>query len=175
MSGKKIKELEEKFSALSALLIGNKSPNDRYSWLLDSGSSLHVVNTKEEMINFEAINFGGIVVGNGVELKVEGRGSMMLRIDGVELFLKCVYFVPELSVNLLSVSELTDDNKSVIFERNSCSILLGNGQKILIDKLHKMYTVPLFAIELLIINYQLEFPEGLGTQKAGEACCLIGL
>jgi len=69
-----------------------------------------------------------VQVGNGSVLNVTSVGDIVVNLllpknKVKECTLKNVLFVPNLAFNVLSVSKMTNDKKTIIFENNQCKIL----------------------------------------------------
>ncbi len=78
-------------------------------WLLDSGSSSHVCCSKRFFTNIESYN-SVIKVGDGRELRVEGKGCVEIPIDNDQkvrnIRIEEVLFVPDIKLNLISIGKL---------------------------------------------------------------------
>ena len=75
-------------------------------------------------------NMPNVRLGDGRHVKVEGRGSVCLRIkDDKEaervISLSSVLYVPDLSCNLFSVRDITDKGNRMMFDDITCSVIQG--------------------------------------------------
>jgi gag-polypeptide of LTR copia-type/GAG-pre-integrase domain len=116
------------------------NPDHTTSYYIDSGASTHVTNDLNAMNN--AYSYSGpevVHIGNGKGLQIAHKGSALLPTPFQTLKLQNVLHVPEMTKNLLSVSQLTSDNNvSVEFFSDSCFVKDKETQRILLhDILHK--------------------------------------
>lgn len=83
-------------------------PLNRSSIILDSGCSVHLLNSKslfrvlEEEDGSESIKTGK----PGAGLKILGKGIALIKLGQVNLELKDAYYVPEATINLFSFGKL---------------------------------------------------------------------
>ncbi|CAH0730247.1 unnamed protein product, partial [Brenthis ino] len=95
---------------------------DENMFLVDSGSSSHMVNNIN-LINDYQEDYTEICVAKYNEtMKSPGYG----KVQGTNCSLQNTLYVPELTQNLLSVSCITNNGGSVIFNKNSVKILKDN-------------------------------------------------
>jgi len=115
--------------------------SDDAAWVIDSGATAHMSNNKKLFTNLEKLdNPIDVKVGDGFELQAVGLGTVSIYVNVNGNSKKCtlsrVYYVPNLSYNLLSVSEITKKNKKVTFNDRGCEIfddknnLLAIGGKV---------------------------------------------
>ena len=96
--------------------------------MLDSATSLHICKDKS---SFETLHshgdYGYIIVGNNEKLKVEGFGSVSLKLqnDVVRSFHN-VKHGSSASVNLISLVELTSYGYKYVGVRKLCKVYTGN-------------------------------------------------
>ena len=76
-------------------------------WYFDSGSSKHMTGNREFLINLQSCNLESVTFGDGGIDIVLRSGS--LKVPGM-LTLENVLLVEGLKVNLISISQLCDDN-----------------------------------------------------------------
>lgn len=110
-----------------SFIVGEHNKNEeKQSWILDSGSSSHMANSKEAFDEIEEININIGTAKKSTSLEAKGVGTIKL----IECSLKKVLYVPDLSKNLLSVSAITENGGEVKFRRNKV-VILKNNKKIL--------------------------------------------
>ncbi|CAM8896520.1 unnamed protein product [Rhodiola kirilowii] len=98
-------------------------------WYLDSGCSAHMTGNPQYLINVKPIRKRQCVTfGDGGKGQVIGCGTLKVP-DLPEL--EDVLLVNGLKVNLISISRLCDEGRSVIFTRDSCQVLDRNGDALL--------------------------------------------
>ncbi|KAJ0623415.1 putative RNA-directed DNA polymerase [Helianthus annuus] len=103
-----------------------------YNWICDSGANQHMVKTDKDMFNCVDVSEYDLTVShlNGTKAKVSKIGSIKLA-KGV--ILNDVFFVPDYSVNLLSVHKLSKDNNiNVISNEHSCLLQDSKSGRILV-------------------------------------------
>ncbi|XP_051149296.1 uncharacterized protein LOC127264013 [Andrographis paniculata] len=88
-------------------------------WYFDSGCSRHMTNQKGILKNFVEDRSGEVIFGDGAKGKISGYG--ILEKEGIPRLSK-VYFVEGLSTNLISISQLCDDDLHVKFTKDSCEV-----------------------------------------------------
>ncbi|KAJ0805739.1 putative RNA-directed DNA polymerase [Helianthus annuus] len=103
-----------------------------YNWVVDSGANQHMIKSDKDMFNCVDVSECGLKVGhpNGTSVSVLKIGELRLINDVV---IKDVFYVPDYSVNLLSVHKLAKDNKiAVLFNENNCMLQDLRSKKILV-------------------------------------------
>ena len=108
--------LAHKGNFLTAL---NTSSCTQTSWIIDSGASDHMTDNYNLFSSYIpcAGNYK-VRIADGSFSPVAGKGSIQIS-DSITL--ESVLYVPKLSCNLLSISQLTkDSNCSVIFSPTNC-------------------------------------------------------
>ena len=105
-------------------------------WLVDSGSTHHMCNTRSQMKEVRrAKECKKVILGNSTSTKVSSVGTVDLEVmvgrKKSRITLEDVLFVPKLRVNLLSVSCLMRDNIDLLFdsEQGTCR-LMKEGREI---------------------------------------------
>ncbi|KMQ91985.1 gag-pol polyprotein [Lasius niger] len=96
-------------------------------WFVDSGASAHMTGNREYFTQIHKAHLSHIIVANDVSLSVQGTGDVKVKISlhGTidQITVKDVLYVPGLSPNLLSVSEMTAKGLTLKFEAETCQIL----------------------------------------------------
>lgn len=106
----------------SALATSNHSDQE---WYIDSGATRHMTNIDMEMENRREPIIREVKVANNERVKINHVGDVKCKINDGENFLtlKEVQYIPDLCVNLLSVSQMVKNGNTVIFDINGCKIL----------------------------------------------------
>lgn len=124
------KNARKQTNAFSAVFLSgdfNKS-----EWYIDSGASSHLTAMESWIMNKRSIQEKEIIVANSNKLKVSCIGDVKIvtKTDACEFDVpvKDVLCVPELTTNLLSVSQLIKNNNQVSFSENGCSVYNKDGQ-----------------------------------------------
>jgi hypothetical protein len=115
---KKPKDLNSKKGNSSHALISiNSSPD---AWIIDSGESHHMAASKEVYSSLDACKGPPILMGDNSSVEVTDKGRIELTNGSFEN----VLHVPKLSVNLLSMYQMTNSStgKKVIFTPNFMDI-----------------------------------------------------
>ncbi|KAK2447548.1 secreted RxLR effector protein [Trifolium repens] len=94
---------EEGYESAGALTVTSWEPEK--SWVMDSGCSYHICPRKEYFETLELKEGGVVRLGNNKACKVQGMGSIRLKMfDDRDFLLKNVRYIPELKRNLISIS-----------------------------------------------------------------------
>ncbi|XP_012850949.1 PREDICTED: uncharacterized protein LOC105970659 [Erythranthe guttata] len=106
------------FKCLSAITsLKTSTAND---WYFDSGCSRHMTGVKEFLKNYQQITGVAVTFGNGKKGEVLGKGS--LNHENLPK-LKNVLLVEGLTSNLISISQLCDQDLEVRFNKFACRVL----------------------------------------------------
>ena len=101
----------------------NKSYN-LFNFILDTSASKHIVSNKEFLIHYRPIN---IIIGWGKAsyLKVTGIRNLIISFNNKQKhYLKSVYYVLEIGVNIISQSNL---NTTTIIKNNNLLLFDSKG------------------------------------------------
>jgi hypothetical protein len=107
----------KKGNSSHALIAINSSPD---AWIIDSGTSHHMDSSKEVYSSLDACKGPPILMGENSPVKFTGKG----RIELTNRSFENVLHIPKLSVNLLSVYQMTNygTKKKFIFTPNAVDI-----------------------------------------------------
>lgn len=104
-----------------------ESPSD---WYIDSGCTVHMTKYKSIIENICAPLQTEVVVANNEKIPIDCVGSVKQRVlnDGKasDIIMNNVHHVPNICTNLLSVSQMVKNNKSVLFTNDGCKIFDKN-------------------------------------------------
>lgn len=95
-----------------------KEDDDATEWIIDSGSTSHMVNDKKLFKAIENVNTRVGIARNNVSMRELGVGVVELQ----ECELRNVIYVPELTTNLISVNAITNQDGEVIFVKDKVLI-----------------------------------------------------
>jgi len=99
--------------------------SDQEEWLLDSGASVHVTNSKHLMFNLRKIN-EGITTADGTRLEAKVAGDVQIRLrGGHDIWLKDVFYVPMFKANVLSLMKMLTTGTNFSFEKSTMTITQG--------------------------------------------------
>ena len=109
----------------------NYVDNSDDSWIIDSGATNHVCSSLQLLTKARKLRAKEFTlrVGNGESVSAEAVGEVRLQFGNKYLLLDNVYFIPNISRNLISVSQLYEQSFSVNFHYNEI-IILKNGVQI---------------------------------------------
>ena len=98
------------------------------TWWLDTGATIHVTNSLQELKTRRRPSDGelSIVVGNGVNVGVENIGTVSLKC-GFDLTLSDVVYVQSMRRNLISVSVLDKCGFTFVFGNNEVEIFRNSS------------------------------------------------
>ena len=100
-------------------------------WYLDTRASSHMTTNRSYFHSIDENQQGLIRFGDESLVKFEGKGSVVLNcLDGEEIKLEGVLFVPSLRVNILSLGKLDEDG---------FTSTLGGGVLSIFDKEGKQF------------------------------------
>jgi hypothetical protein len=107
----------KKGNSSHALIAINSSPDD---WIVDSGASHHMAASEAVYSSLDACKGPPILMGDNSSVKVTGKG----RIELTNRSFENVLHVPKLSVNLLSMYQMTNSStrKKFVFTPNAVDI-----------------------------------------------------
>jgi len=91
-------------------------------WFFDSGCSNHMSGIKTWFSDMDETFKHSVKLGNNARMMVHGKGSIKLKINGLVQVIKDVYYVPDLSNNLLSIGQLQERKLKIVIEDNTCRI-----------------------------------------------------
>ncbi|XP_075507483.1 uncharacterized protein LOC142544308 [Primulina tabacum] len=89
------------------------------AWYFDSGCSHHMTGSKKHLIDYSELKSGRVIYRGGAKGRIVGKGT--LNVDGLPM-LHNVLHVEGLNSNLISISQLCDDNLHVRFNKNNCEV-----------------------------------------------------
>ncbi|KAG2708148.1 hypothetical protein I3760_05G178300 [Carya illinoinensis] len=97
-------------------------------WYLNNGCSRHISGDKTLFKKVETSHGGTVTFGDGSKVVIEEKGSIEIPRLPV---LHDVLFVNGLKANLLSISQFCDNNFSVQFSKDECSLYDKGGEWVL--------------------------------------------
>lgn len=122
------KKPNDSHNSYSCFAVSEIKSND---WIIDSGSSAHMVHDRNWISNAKQTTKGSVTVANGSGVDVECTGQVELDVkvgtDTMTIDVNNVLCVPSLCTNLISVSQLVKSGSTVNFDRNECTIRNRDG------------------------------------------------
>ena len=93
---------------------------DTCLWYLDSGCSRHMTGDRSLFKVFKSKNGGNVTFGDGSKSQIKGKGTISL--PGLPDITN-VFYVEGLRVNLLSISQICDQDFMVLFSKGKHLVL----------------------------------------------------
>ena len=97
-------------------------------WYLDSGCLRHMTRDRSLFKVFKSKGGGNVTFGDGSKSQIKGKGINSL--PGL-LDIVNVLYVEGLRVNLLSISQICDQDFMVLFSKEKCLVLEESGKKLI--------------------------------------------
>ena len=101
---------------------------DTCLWYLDSECSRHMTGDRSLFKVFESKKCGNVTFGDRSKSQIKGKGIIFL--PGLP-DISNVLYVEGLKVNLLSISQICDQNFMVLFLKGKCLVLNEFGKKLI--------------------------------------------
>lgn len=119
---------QKKSALFTSFVTTTKSTDD---WYVDSGASAHMVTQGDLFVDkmWQPSN-NEVITANNSRLKVEAIGDVQLKIAEDYVDVKDVLLVPELCVNLLSVSQMVRKGNKVVFDKNGCKVYNSTNEAV---------------------------------------------
>ena len=101
---------------------------DMCLWYLDSDYSRHMTGDRSLFKVFESKICGNVTFGDGRKSQIKGKGIFsLLRLPDIAN----VIYVEGLRVNLLSISQICDQDFMILFSKGKCLIMDEFGKKLI--------------------------------------------
>ena len=101
---------------------------DTYLWYLDSGYSRHMTGDWSLFKVFESKKGGNVTFGDRSKSQIKGKGIISL--PGLPDIANVLY-EEGLRVNLLSISQICDQDFMVLFSKGKCLVMDESGKKLI--------------------------------------------
>ncbi|KRZ13440.1 Retrovirus-related Pol polyprotein from transposon TNT 1-94 [Trichinella zimbabwensis] len=109
--------------AASCLLIQKATDGDK-DWFLDSGAITHLTHRDDWMEEYSGRTTHTVAIANGTNITTKGCGVVKIPLSTEKMMVAHdVRHAPELALNLLSVSRIAAQKKTLIFDENGCRIV----------------------------------------------------
>ncbi|XP_075645697.1 uncharacterized protein LOC142616804 [Castanea sativa] len=103
---------------------------DTCLWYLDNGCSRHMTGDRSLFKDFESKKGGNVTFGDGTKSQIKGKGTISLpKLPDISN----VLYVEGLRVNLLSISQICDQDFMVLFSKWKFLVLNEFGKKLISD------------------------------------------
>lgn len=124
------REKKNEKSANAAFMMGFLSTNEKKAWYIDSGATSHMT-PHDDLVENRKSESDKITAANGARIDVTGTGAGKMTFGDGKIAVKNVMHVPDLAVNLLSVSQIVKRGNSVVFNSEGCSVYNNDDEKVL--------------------------------------------
>ncbi|KAK8934943.1 hypothetical protein KSP39_PZI014634 [Platanthera zijinensis] len=111
---------------------------------LDTGASNHMCGEKELFTSLEP-NGGDVSFGDASKISVEGKGVIAVTMNGKEVLINDVFYMPGLRSNILSLGQLVEKGYRVLLRDNTLAMKDSQGREVVRVK---MATNRLFPLSL---------------------------
>ncbi|KRZ81490.1 Retrovirus-related Pol polyprotein from transposon TNT 1-94, partial [Trichinella sp. T8] len=109
--------------AASCLLIQKATDGDK-DWFLDSGATTHLTHRDDWIEEYNGRTTHTVAIANGTNITTKGCGVVKIPLATEKTMVAHdVRHAPELALNLLSVSRIAAQKKTLIFDENGCRIV----------------------------------------------------
>ncbi|KAJ4820349.1 polyprotein [Rhynchospora pubera] len=141
---------EEGTTAMLFMTKTNEESDVSQVWFLDSGCSNHMSGLKHLFEELDESYKKSVRLGNNKEIQVEGIGKVAVPTASGTRVLHNVYFIPQLSQNLLSIGQMMNSGYEIKFEGNTCKIEESGTKNVMaiIQKTHNN----LFPLKMLEVD-----------------------
>ena len=139
---------------------------DTCLWYLSSGCSRHMTGNRSLFKVFESKKCGNVTFGDGSKSQIEGKGIISLL--GLP-YIANVLYVEGLRMNLLSISQICDQDFMVLFSKGKFIVMDESGKK-LINDVRTLDNCYALIHDANIVCNTIRFPnEDLWHQRIGRA------
>jgi hypothetical protein len=131
------------------------------SWVLDSGASIHVTSDQSRLASTTPVTDGtSVQTDDGTLCHVTHKGSL----SNSNFTVPNIFFVPELSMDLLSVGQITDHNCFVGFDDSSCFVQDRHTRDVIGTSCHRKSSPCLYILDTLHLpSYHTSTPHVLAA------------
>ena len=142
MSNEKVTRLNQQSDSVLGIDDGKHMGSGTYeSWLIDSGSTVHVTNVNQFMFNIQRTN-SVVTVGTGNTVRAKYSGSVIIQQDKTQsvIVLNNVLYVPEFNQNIISVNSLLRQGYRMECDNNRINLMhKTKALEITKDNMHSMF------------------------------------
>jgi hypothetical protein len=134
------------------------------NFIIDSGATCHISNSRELFIEYEESVNKIIRLGNGKVLKVEGEGKIKIEVQNPNepgtidrvFILEDVLHVPSMACNLLSVGAITFHGYNVVFWDTGCSVVDPRTNETLLTGTKNPNQSDLYILDGFVMDLELD-------------------
>lgn len=166
------KNAKEKSKA-AAFCVGFSTGNtNKEDWYIDSGASMHMTMREDWLENKTAPEVQEIVVANNSVIPVAAAGTVNIDVfvnnivSSIEI--RNVQHVPNLSTNLLSVSQIVKNGHTVRFDNTTCKIFNGKQLVATADLVDNMYKLNISVKNFALASSSVKQDSNLWHRRLGH-------
>ncbi|KAJ4751816.1 polyprotein [Rhynchospora pubera] len=141
-------------------------------WFLNSGCSNHMTGFKHLFNQLDETHKLKVKLGDDKVINVEGKGTVAVQTSQHNTrLLYDVYFIPQLTQNLLSIGQLIENGYSVIFEERKCTITDKATQQIMAVvemATNKLFPLEISSVEEKVMTAKLSNPSEIWHLRYGH-------
>ena len=139
---------------------------DTCLWYLDNSCSRHMIGDRSLFKVFDSKKGGNVIFGDGSKPQIKGKGIISLpRLSNIAN----VLYVEGLWVNLLSISQICDQEFMVLFSKGKC-LVMDESRKKLISGVRTLNNCYRLVPDADIVCNSIRLPnEDLWHQQMGHA------
>ncbi|XP_021695338.1 uncharacterized protein LOC110675222 [Aedes aegypti] len=121
----------------AAFTVSESSNKREVSWIFDSGATSHMCNGEVALDGAKDVQQQSSVANNAVS-KVEAVGNVKLKADigdgTCNVSLSKVQSIPDLAINLISVSKICSNDYTVTFSKDACEVRSASNELVAIGR-----------------------------------------
>lgn len=110
-------EFDEEEEILPIVHAEISSAEGRGIWFLDSGCSNHMTGEKSWFIELDENFKHSVRLGNSSRMVVKGKGKIRIEVEGITQVVTDVYYVPNLTNNMLSIAQLQEKQHTILIKK----------------------------------------------------------
>lgn len=162
---------QSKFNAFSAVFLSQSF--DKTEWYIDSGASVHLTANSNWINNSVKPDMKDIIVADHRRLQVKCEGDVDLKTvvgkEIIDVVVNNVLCVPELTTNLLSVSQMIKNKNKVVFDAEGCRIFNVKGTLIgTADLVNGVYKLNVETVRCFAVNSSKEVDSEVWHRRLGH-------
>ena len=115
-------EFDEEEELLLMAHVDMSSKEEKGVWFLDSGCSNHMTGERGWFTELDESFKHSVRLGNSSRMAVQGKGNIRFEVEGLTQVVTDVYYIPNLTNNLLSIGQLQEKQLTVVIENGECKI-----------------------------------------------------
>ncbi|KAM1285680.1 hypothetical protein EV1_028233 [Malus domestica] len=103
-------------------LVNSKEAAMEHTWFLDSGRSNHMCGNQIMFCDLDSSFRESVKLGNDSSFTIQGKGKILMEVNGFVHVITEVFYMPDLKNNLLNIGQLQEEGLAVLIQRGKCKI-----------------------------------------------------